>query len=206
MKAPRALYLPLSLAACGLVAAAAPAWAQAPSASAQLAAENKQLAARYQSDLQVCNSEASASGRMQCKRDAKSEYDKALAEAKARAGAAAPAKSEALCADCGRVTAVATREKEGEPSAAGLIAGGIGGALLGRQIGGGSGRDLATIGGAAAGAYAGREIEKKVRTHTVWVVTVNFAGNQTAHYEFAQDPGYKAGDIVKKSGNGLARP
>ncbi len=196
----------LILAALGLVVACAPAWAQAPSASAQLAAENKQLATRYQADLQVCNSEASASGRMQCKRDAKSEYDKALAEAKARAGAPAAAKAEALCADCGRVTAVVTREKEGEPSAAGLIAGGIGGALLGRQVGGGSGRDLATLGGAAAGAYAGREIEKKVRSHTVWVVTVSFAGDQTAHYEFGQDPGYKTGDIVKKAGNSLTRP
>lgn len=195
--------LTLTLLACSLSAALSP-------AGAQTAAESKELSARYQADLQICNSEASSAGRLQCKRDAKTEYDKAVADAKARAGASTgakgAAKAEALCADCGRVTSVTTREKEGEPTAAGLIAGGIGGALLGRQIGGGSGRDIATLGGAAAGAYAGREIEKKVRTHTVWVVGVTFAGNQTAQYEFAQDPGYKAGDLVKKSGNGLARP
>jgi len=165
---------PLALAALMLAAGLAQAQTAATTApltpSQQYAADSKQLQARYQSDLSICNSETDSAGRMQCKRDAKTEYDKALAEAKARAGAAAPAKSEALCADCGRVTAVATREKEGEPSAAGLIAGGIGGALL------------------------------------VWVVGVTFAGNQTAQYEFAQDPGYKAGDLVKKSGNGLARP
>ena len=194
--------LTLTLLACSLSAALSP-------AGAQTAAESKELSARYQSDLQICNSEASSAGRLQCKRDAKAEYDKALAEAKAKAGAstgASAAKSEALCADCGRVVSVTTRQKEGEPSAAGLIVGGIGGALLGRQIGGGTGRDLATLGGAAAGAYAGREVEKKVNTHTVWVVNVRFAGNQDAHYEFAQDPGYKSGDIVKKSGNGLTRP
>ncbi len=76
------------------------------------AAESKELSARYQSDLKLCNSEAEAAGRMQCKRDAKTQYDKSLADAKARMTAAAPAttKSAAMpaCADCGTVSAVTT--------------------------------------------------------------------------------------------------
>ena len=51
--------------------------------SQQYAADSKQLEARYQSDLAMCNSEKESAGRMQCKRDAKTEYDKALASAKA---------------------------------------------------------------------------------------------------------------------------
>src|SRR5256885_12058096 len=37
------------------------------------------------------------------------------------------------------------------------------GGLLGHQIGGGSGKALATVAGAAAGGYAGNKIEQKVQ-------------------------------------------
>ena len=42
----------------------------------------------------------------------------------------------------------------------GAIAGGIGGALLGRTIDTGGDRTLGTLGGAAAGALAGRSIDR----------------------------------------------
>ena len=52
----------------------------------------------------------------------------------------------------------------------GAVVGGLVGALAGNQIGGGNGKKLATIGGAAAGAFAGHEIQKKHQennaTHT----------------------------------------
>lgn len=43
----------------------------------------------------------------------------------------------------------------------GAVVGGLIGALAGHQVGGGRGKTLATIGGAAAGALAGHEIQKK---------------------------------------------
>jgi uncharacterized protein YcfJ len=43
----------------------------------------------------------------------------------------------------------------------GAVVGGLVGALAGHQIGGGKGKTLATIGGAAAGAFAGHEVQKK---------------------------------------------
>lgn len=42
----------------------------------------------------------------------------------------------------------------------GLVAGGIGGALLGRTIDTGGDRTIGTLGGAAAGALAGRAIDR----------------------------------------------
>lgn len=42
----------------------------------------------------------------------------------------------------------------------GLVAGGIGGALVGRTIDTGGDRTIGTLGGAALGALAGREIER----------------------------------------------
>ncbi|MGY6518941.1 MAG: glycine zipper 2TM domain-containing protein [Lysobacteraceae bacterium] len=41
----------------------------------------------------------------------------------------------------------------------GTVAGAVVGGLVGNQVGGGSGRRLATVAGAAGGAYAGREIQ-----------------------------------------------
>ncbi|RCX10148.1 glycine zipper 2TM domain-containing protein [Extensimonas vulgaris] len=181
------------------------------SPKAQYAADSKAAKARYDQDLKLCASEPTAEGRMQCKRDAKAAYDQALAEAKARTGVSAPAKSSAAaqpaCADCGKVIAVRQVQKEGEGSAVGLVAGGVAGALLGNQVGSGTGRKLATVAGAAGGAYAGREIEKKVKTHTVWAVTVEFPHSGSAVYEFESDPGFRVGETVRRTeNNSIARP
>jgi uncharacterized protein YcfJ len=43
---------------------------------------------------------------------------------------------------------------------AGTAIGAVAGGLIGHQIGGGSGRDLATVAGAAAGGYAGHQVQK----------------------------------------------
>ncbi|MHA6205052.1 glycine zipper 2TM domain-containing protein [Dyella soli] len=43
---------------------------------------------------------------------------------------------------------------------AGMAIGGVAGGLLGNQIGGGKGRTLATVAGAAGGAYAGKKVQE----------------------------------------------
>ena len=195
------------LAIAALLATGGLAQAQtALSPSAQYTADSKQLQARYQSDLSICNSESDSAGRLQCKRDAKTEYDKALAAAKTKMTTAkTQGTTAAVCMDCGKVASVTLTERQGEPGAMGLIAGGVVGGLLGNQVGGGRGKDLATIAGAAGGAFAGREVEKRVTSQKVWVVRVNFTNGESANYEFAQDPGLKAGDNVKKSDKTVVR-
>ncbi|WP_114239010.1 glycine zipper 2TM domain-containing protein [Dyella sp. C9] len=42
----------------------------------------------------------------------------------------------------------------------GLAVGGVAGGLLGNQIGSGKGRTLATVAGAAGGAYAGKKVQE----------------------------------------------
>ncbi len=80
----------------------------------------------------------------------------------------------------------------------GLVgAGGVAGGLLGHQIGGGKGKTLATIGGVAGGAYAGHEVEKRVKRHTVYVVAVNMDNGQVRNFEFAQQPPMIEGDRVQ---------
>jgi outer membrane lipoprotein SlyB len=194
--------------------------AQAPqqptlSPKAQLAADNKAAAARYSSDKALCNDETSSSARLQCRRDAKAEYDAALAAAKARMAAAtatpataampAAAPLAAGCADCGMVTAVTLKEEAGQGGPIGMIAGGVGGALLGHQIGGGTGKTVATIAGAAGGAYAGKKIEEKMTTRKVWTITVQYPNSTRKSFVFEKDPGFVVGDPVRNSGASIVK-
>ena len=140
---------------------------------------------------------------MQCTRDAKSEYDKSLALAKAQLKAS-PAKPGS-CMECGKVTSVVVSEKAGEGSALGVIAGGVAGALLGNQVGSGHGRELATVAGAAGGAYAGNKIEQKAKSSKVWTVAVQYQDGKQASFNFDHDPGLMAGDRVKNANGSIVR-
>jgi uncharacterized protein YcfJ len=64
---------------------------------------------------------------------------------------------EESCAD-EQVTKKAAVKDENR--VAGTVIGGVVGGLLGNQVGGGTGKTLATIAGAAGGAYAGNQIQK----------------------------------------------
>ena len=189
----------------------APALAATMTPKAQFSADNAAAAKRYEADKGLCNEEASAEARLQCRRDARSVYDKALANAKTQmnlatqTAGAKPLVAPVKCLDCAKVLAVSVIEKAGEGGAVGIIAGGVTGALLGRQIGGGSGKDLATIAGAVGGAYAGKKIEEKVKTSKVWQVSVQYDDGRKSSFDFEQDPGLKIGDAVKNSGNTIVR-
>lgn len=191
-----------------------PVWAQTYSSQpaltpkAQYEAETQRATARFKEDQKLCAEEPTSAARMQCKRDAKTEYDRAMAAAKQQLASAPKTVGTTTvpCPDCVLVQSIQQVDKAGEGSAVGMIAGGAAGALLGRQIGGGTGRDLATIAGAAGGAYAGREIEKRMKSHKVWVVNVRYPNGENAQVEFDHDPGFKVGDSVRAINNTLVRP
>jgi len=191
----------LSLAIAGLSSSA---FAQTQlTAKEQYSIDSKRAATRYADDKKLCAEESTSSTRMQCLRDAKTEYDEAIISAKA-AQKAGPAKV-AACQGCGRVTAVDVAEKAGEGGAAGMIAGGVAGALLGNQVGSGGGRKLATLAGAAGGAYAGKTVEGKIRNSSVWTVHVQYDNGTQDSFTFEQDPGLAKGDLVKNTNGSLAR-
>jgi outer membrane lipoprotein SlyB len=191
------------------LATAAQAQTAPPSPQAQYAADKKAAATRYQSDRNLCNDETTSKARLDCRREAKAQYDSALALAKAKLAESGPgpaiAAAPAVCADCGKVADVSTKEEAGKGGPVGMIAGGVGGALLGHQIGGGTGKDVATIAGAVGGAYAGKKIEEKVTARKVWTVTVDYPNNLKKSYQFDKDPGFRIGDPVKSSGSSIVR-
>ncbi|MBI4756252.1 MAG: glycine zipper 2TM domain-containing protein [Betaproteobacteria bacterium] len=84
------------------------------------------------------------------------------------------------------------------------MAGGVVGGLLGHQIGGGRGKDLATVAGAVGGAVAGHQIEKSVRKTTRYEVTVRFEDGSTKVFSQDQQPTWRSGDRVKVTNGAIA--
>lgn len=160
-------------------------------------------AARYEADKKLCAEESTSKLRMQCLRDARAEYDKAKASGSPESVKGTPTKD--ACADCGRVESIRTGEKKGDGSALGVIGGGVAGALIGSQIGSGRGKTLATVAGAAGGAYAGNKIEEHVKSSQYWSVRVRMDGGGERTVTFDHDPGLREGDPVSVSGNTIHR-
>ena len=76
------------------------------------------------------------------------------------------------CTTCGTVSAIHTVVLRGEATGLGAVAGGLTGAVVGNQMGRGNGNTAMTLLGAAGGALAGNEIERNVKKHYSYRVTV----------------------------------
>ena len=71
------------------------------------------------------------------------------------------------------------------------------GGLLGNQIGGGSGRQLATIAGAIGGAVTGNQIEGNVNTSRSYDIAVRLDNGTTRTIRQSAQPHWSAGDQVR---------
>jgi outer membrane lipoprotein SlyB len=77
-----------------------------------------------------------------------------------------------VCMTCGKVESVSAVQKKGEGTGLGVVGGAVVGGLVGSQIGGGSGKNVATVLGVVGGGVAGNEVEKRARATTVYQVRV----------------------------------
>jgi outer membrane lipoprotein SlyB len=111
--------------------------------------------------------------------------------------AGAPGTMAAACPDCGKVVSVNMGETEGKASGVGAVAGGVGGALVGSQIGKGRGNTAMTVVGAAGGAYAGHQVEKSMNKKKFWKVVVNMENGEQKNFTYGSQPAFKSGDRVK---------
>ena len=114
------------------------------------------------------------------------------------------------CVNCGTVEAVTAVQREGKVNGVdignttvgvGTVAGGVLGALIGHQVGGGNGKKAATVLGAAGGAYAGNTIEKNMKKVTVYDVRVRMADGSHRNLDISTAPAVGAKVIVE--GNNL---
>ena len=80
------------------------------------------------------------------------------------------------------------------------------GGVIGHQVGGGSGKDLATIAGAVGGAYVGNRAENRLDKTQVHRVLVRMDSDATRSIDYAADPGLPVGVAVKFDNGAIVRP
>lgn len=103
------------------------------------------------------------------------------------AGPAQPVRAAApVCRSCGRVESVQAVQQAAPATGVGAVAGGVLGAVVGNQIGKGSGRTAATVLGAVGGGYVGHKVEERTRTHTVYQVAVRMEDGSLRHFQRAE--------------------
>ena len=109
----------------------------------------------------------------------------------------------------GRVTRVerVRTQQAAQGSGVGAVIGGIAGGVLGHQIGGGTGRDLATIAGVAGGAIAGNSIEKNSQQQGREAdrVSVQTDNGAVRDYEVSSAGALRVGDRVRIESGQLYR-
>lgn len=168
-------------------------------AAANDAETRKRAEEWYERDKAICAEDKNAERRMQCMRDARAVYEKSIAGTAAPAPATRPPAKQAApaCANCGTVSAIRETEKKGEGTGLGAIGGAVVGGVIGNQFGGGSGRKILTVVGAAGGAYAGHQVEKQARGTKRWEVTVRMDSGALRTLSSESEPGWRTGDRVR---------
>jgi outer membrane lipoprotein SlyB len=96
----------------------------------------------------------------------------------------------------GTIVAIHEVKTEGQQTGVGAAIGGVIGGLIGNTFGHGRGRVGTTVIGAAGGAYAGHEVEGRVRTTSSWNVTVRFEDGSTRSFTQTTAPRARQGDRV----------
>ena len=103
----------------------------------------------------------------------------------------------ATCGNCGTVESVRALQVQGQGTGLGAVGGGVVGGVVGNQFGGGSGRTALTVLGALGGAYAGNEVEKRVRSSTQYEMTVRMDDGSVRTFHSASAYPWRSGDPVR---------
>jgi outer membrane lipoprotein SlyB len=125
--------------------------------------------------------------------------------APATAPSPVPVAAATDCLACGRVESVQAVQVAAKPTGVGAVAGGVGGALIGNQLGEGRSRTPLTLLGAAGGAFAGHTIEKHVRKTTVYRVQVRMDDGTQRSFPANGPNAYASGERVRVENGTLVR-
>ena len=117
--------------------------------------------------------------------------------------AAAPAPAPQVCSNCGVIEAIHEVNTRAEGSGVGAAGGAVVGGLLGNQVGGGHGKQLATVLGAVGGAVAGNQIEGSVRATRSYNIVVRLDNGKTRTVHQSAAPNWRQGDRVRVVNGGL---
>lgn len=99
----------------------------------------------------------------------------------------------ANCYDCGIVKKI-EKVSDAKSGTGGAIAGAVVGGLLGNQVGGGTGKTVATVAGAAGGGYAGKKIAEGNMEYEV-TLKMKDGSTKVVRQEWLHD--IKVGQVAK---------
>ncbi|MDR5867604.1 outer membrane lipoprotein [Halomonas koreensis] len=105
----------------------------------------------------------------------------------------------------GTITALRRVQIQADSRAGGLLGTGGGaviGGLLGNQVGGGSGRTLATAAGVIAGSVAGSRIEESANLIPAWEIEVRQDNGRSVVVVQKADQAFEVGQRVRLIGSG----
>jgi outer membrane lipoprotein SlyB len=108
-----------------------------------------------------------------------------------------PPPTGAICRDCGVIESIRQVILEGQSGGGGMVIGGILGGVLGHQIGHGRGKDLATVAGAAGGAYAGNQVEKSNNRAVRYDIAVRMDDGRREVIRLRDATGWRDNDRVR---------
>jgi outer membrane lipoprotein SlyB len=105
--------------------------------------------------------------------------------------------SSRWCGNCGNVESIRTITTRAQGSGIGAAGGAILGGLLGNQVGGGHGRQLATVAGAVGGAVAGNQIEGNMKANHSYEIRVRLDDGTLRTFHQQSVPQWRTGDRVR---------
>ena len=118
----------------------------------------------------------------------------------AAAAASAPApkvvqgvRLASLCNTCAVVTNVKSERRQGEASGVGAVGGAVAGGVVGKSA---TDSTVGTVGGAAIGGIIGHQIEKRAKSHRVWITTVTMKDGSVRKFETDKNTAWKTGSVV----------
>ena len=108
-----------------------------------------------------------------------------------------PPQVAAICRECAVIEDVREVEIAGKTSGAGAIGGAVVGGVIGHQVGGGRGKDVATVLGALGGGLAGNQIEKSAKKTMEYQIYVRYEDGTKGLFTQPTPPSWRVGDKVK---------
>ncbi len=115
-----------------------------------------------------------------------------------------PAPTPQICQECGTVASITPVKQKGAGSGAGAAVGAVAGGVAGHQVGGGRGKDVATVAGAVLGALAGNEIEKRARATETYDVLISMDNGSQRQINVTSLDGLSVGTPVRVQGDTIS--
>jgi len=109
----------------------------------------------------------------------------------------AAAEAPKWCGNCGNIESVRAIKQRAQGSGLGAAGGAVVGGLLGNQVGGGHGRQLATVAGAIGGAVVGNQVEGNMKATTSYEIRVRLDDGTLRTFHQSSQPQWRSGDRVR---------